>query len=176
MSRPRKAAWTILKIAVVILLLLGILCLLSRPWYYRLGYFGRRVSGTVRVEIDEKPYDLRAGDFSLAEQGLQGERLSVSEEGDGSVRLAIKAGDYGGYGFYLKLDGLEQPIEVISYQYNWWNVTRFELLIRVDRAAGTISFESEAEDLDEDGRWRSEPYSKTLELSSDKLVYFIVSV
>ena len=176
MSKLRKAAWTLLKIAVVILLLLGSLYLLSRPWYYRLGYFGRRVSGTVRVEVDGEPYDLRAEDFSIVKKGLWGERMSVREKSDGSARVAIKAGDYGSYGFYLRLDGLEQPIRIMSYQYNWWNVTRFELLIRVDRAAGTIYIESAAEDLDESGRWRPEPHSETLDLSSDKLDYFMVSV
>ena len=176
MYKLRRAARTLLKIAAVILLLLGLLCLLSRPWYYRLGYFGRRVSGTVRVEMDGEPYDLRAGDFSIVKNGHSGERMSVREKADGSARVAIKAGDYGLYGFYLKLDGLEQPIKVMSYQYNWWNVTRFDLTIRIDRAAGTISFESAADDLAENGRWRSEPWSATMDLFADKLEYWIVSV
>ncbi|MBR5344054.1 MAG: hypothetical protein IK149_09170 [Oscillospiraceae bacterium] len=176
MSKLRKAAWTLLKIAVVILLLLGSLYLLSRPWYYRLGYFGARISGTVRVEMDGEVYDLRAEDFSTVKTGRWEGRLSVREKADGSARVAIRAVDYGSYGFYLKLDGLEQPIWISSYQYNWWNVTRFELLIRVDSAAGTICFESAAEDLDEDGRWRQEPHSETLDLSSDELVYCMVSV
>ena len=176
MSRLSRFALTLAKIAVACLLLLGILFAAARPWYYRLGYFGRRVSGTVRVEVDGEPYDLRAEDFSIVKKGLWGERMSVREKSDGSARVAIKAGDYGSYGFFLRLEGLEQPIRIGSYQYNWWNVTRIELLIRVDRAAGTIYIESAAEDLDESGRWRPEPHSETLDLFSDKLDYFMVSV
>ena len=176
MSKAWKILWKLLIVVALLLLLELALFLLARPWYYRLGYFGRRVSGTVRVEVDGEPYDLRAEDFSIVKKGLWGERMSVREKSDGSARVAIKAGDYGSYGFYLRLDGLEQPIRIMSYQYNWWNVTRFELLIRVDRAAGTIYIESAAEDLDESGRWRPEPHSETLDLFSDKLDYFMVSV
>ena len=176
MSRLSRLALTLAKIAVACLLLLGILFAAARPWYYRLGYFGGRVSGTVSVEMDGARYDLRAEDFSIVKNGHWGERMSVREKPDGSARVAIKAGDYGSYGFYLRLEGLEQPIRIMSYQYNWWNVTRFELLIRVDRPAGKIYIESAAEDLDENGHWRSEPHAETLDLSDQELTYLIVSV
>ncbi len=176
MSWLKRAVPILLKAAAVLLFLIVLLCLLSRPWYYRLGYFGPRISGTVTVEMDGEVYALRAEDFSIQDQPLSGNRLTVGENADGSAAVSLRAGDHGRYAFTLKLDGLDRPLLINCYQYNWWNVTRFELLIRIDRASGMVYFESAAEDLGEDGHWRSEPNSKTADLSEAQLEYYIVSV
>lgn len=176
MNKLKRIVLTLAKIALAGLLLLGILFAVSRPMYYRLGFFGKRISGTVRVEIDGAVYDLEAEDFRIIPSVTIGNRLSVREQADGSARVAIKAGNYGKYAFSLQLEGLDRPIRIISYQFNWWNVTRFDLQIRVDRAAGTVSFESEAEVLDENGRWSSEPHAATLNLSDERLEFRVVSV
>ena len=157
--RALKKAGAILAGFLAFLFLTALfLSICSRPWYYRLLYFGDRVSGTVRLVVDGETVPLEKEDFqnlTAAEEKL-GSKLKVRPQRDGGARVSFRAGSYGSYCFSLRIEGADEPLELTAYQYNWWNVCRFDLEIRVDRAAGTVEYSCNTRTLSEEGRFRTE--------------------
>ena len=132
--------------------------------YYRIYPFAR-ITGTVTVTVDSKPYVLKADSVSAEENASFIETPQVRLYADGSAHVAIRAGKYGGYGFLLSVDGVEHPMHIASYQANWWNVTKFDLRVTVDTAADTVTLESAAQLIGEDGSPYHLTYSETYSLS-----------
>ena len=139
-------------------LLFALLLTLIHPrFFYHLLYPGDHVSGTVRLVVDGETVPLDPEDFTdRTGEGMRGSRLRVRPRADGSVRIAYRAGDYGPYRVSLCSEALEQPLTLTVYQYNSWNVCRFELEILVDREAGTIEYRCQTRTLNEQAHFVEE--------------------
>ena len=76
----------------------------------------------------------------------------------------------------LRVNGVDFPIEAIVHQYNWWNVSRFELDISIDSKAETVTCTSTARELTDAGNWTTEDHTTAAAFSDEKLIHYIVSV
>jgi hypothetical protein len=126
-------------------------------FFYHLLYPGAHVSGTVCLTVDGARVPLRAEDFTnQTHEYMFGRRLRVRPRADGSAKITWRAGDYGPYACSLRVPGLDEPIHLEVYQYNNWNVCRFELEILVDREAGTVEYRCHTRTLNEDAHFVDE--------------------
>lgn len=156
-----------------ILLLVGALFAVLRftvpTLFYRIYPFAR-ISGTVTVTVDGKPYVLRSNSISAVEDTFRSRPL-VSIGTTGSAHIRIRGGDYGGYGFLLHIDGVEQPIRINTHHFNWWSVTQFDLAVSVDTNAEAVTLQCAAKVIGNDGEWIPVEDSVTLSLSDPELYF-----
>ena len=176
-SLTRKKVFIIVLCAVigVFLLICALFAILRAALptlYYRIYPFAR-ISGTVTVTVDGEPYVLQADSISAEENASFSQTPQVRLHADGSAQVAIRAGKYGGYGFLVSVDGVEHPMNIASYQANWWNVTKFDLRVTVDTAAGTVTLESAAQLIGEDGSPYPLTYSETYSLSDPDIRFAV---
>ena len=95
----------------------------------------------------------------------------TSVNADGSVRVRIRGGDKDGYGFLLHIDGVKQPIRIGTLHYNWWSVTQFNLAVSVDTSADSVTFQSVAKVIGNDGDWIPVEDSATVPLSDPEILF-----
>ena len=135
--------------------------------YYRIYPFNR-ITGTVTVIVDDKPYSLHSDSISAVEDSFRN-TPHASANADGSVRVRIRGGDKDGYGFLLHIDGVEQPIRIGTFHYNWWDVTQFDLTVSVDTSTDTATFRCTAKVIGNDGDWIPVEDDATLSLSDSEI-------
>ena len=167
-----------IKITAIIIsavLLFVLICFLFfKPLYYRIFYPWNRITGTIGITIDGEKYDLKDGDVSGSHENAD-VGIGFKKSGSGA-KVSIRGGDYGPYTLMTNVEGLDKPLEVVIFQYNWWNVAEFDLSVAIDRAADNITFTSSAQVLNEDGKKVTEDNSASLKKKKKKIVYYIVSV
>lgn len=171
-SLPRKKVFMIVLCVVVgIILLIGALFALLRAafptLYYRVYPFDR-ITGTVTVTVDGKPYPLHSDSFST-DKTVYRNTPHASINADGSARVRIRGGEKTSYGFLLHIDGVDQPIRIGTFHFNWWDVTQFDLTVSVDASADTVTFRCTAKVIGNDGEWIPVEDSDTLSLSDPEL-------
>ncbi len=155
-SRRRFPAF--LKGAAIVLAILLLLVMVLRfltPWlYYRL-YFGDRIKGNVTVTIDGEPAAIMQDTAVSSFQGL--EDAAKFRAVDNALYVSTRANAYGSYQFIFYVEELpEIPLRFNSYQFNWWNVTEFELYYNVDTQAQIVEYRVVHTELNETGT-KSEP-------------------
>ena len=158
--------------ALLIALAIGSLKLLFPQLYYRL-YLGDRITGTVTVTVDGDPYPLEHDAITPTDSDLF-KQARVSYRSDGSARVRIHSGAYGMYGFCLTIDGVAQPIHITAYQFNWWNVTSFDLSVSIDTEANTVTFSTVTEQLHNNGTVYTYVRTETVPLADSEIVFSIV--
>ena len=176
MRRKKSLIITICTVLGVLLLIAAgafALRALLPSLYYRM-YLGDRITGTVTVSVDGEPYALQYRSVSADQSNPIGGIPRIRLNGDGSARIMLRAGEYGGYGFLLTVDSVEAPLHICAYQYNWWNVVRFDLHVSVDIAAQTVTLESSAQTLRDNGKWRTETVCETFSLSDPEIGFAVV--
>lgn len=128
-------------ILAVVLLAGWFLC---KPIFYRLYPFDR-ITGTLTVTVDGEIYIPESSDFD----GLTNFQLRE----DGTSKLRIHAGEYGGYPILLHLDAdAVKEIEIRCFQGNWWDVAKFDLQVNVQTDAQTVTVTGEYSTVGEDYR------------------------
>ncbi len=121
---------------------------------------GDRIKGNISVTVDNEMISLNMADIHGCDKwNVQGWNASV----------AVKGGEYGRYDIGVDIPGLERSVTVACHQYNWWNVTRFDLEILVDTQKNFVTYYGEYSGLDEIGSSHSYRIDSTQELSDDKL-------
>lgn len=100
--------------------------------------------------------------------------LKATSDGD-STKISIHASDYGEYSLWIEMDGVAQALEIVCYQYNWWNTCDFNLRISVDHKNNTVLFSSVSRILNDEGEKVSEIHSLTLNLYDEVLRFAVVS-
>ena len=141
--------------------------------FYRVYPFAR-ITGTVTVTVDGKPYSLHPHSISALEDSHRDTPHS-SIKPDGSARVRIHAGRYGMYGFCLTIDDVAQPIRITAYQFDWWNVTRFDLTVSVDTVSNSVTFYTETQEIDDDGAPCIYERTDTVPLSDPDIGFSIVN-
>ena len=172
--RTRKKVWIILLsalagVALLIGLLIG-LCKTFLPQIYYRCYLGDRITGTVTVTVDGEPYPLKKGSITPYDSAVL-KKVPVDYRRDGSARVRIRGGDKASYGFLLHIDGVEQPIRIGTFHYNWWAVTQFDLAVSVDTNADTVTFRCNAKVIGNDGEWIPVEDSATVPLSDPEICF-----
>ena len=148
---------------LVLAVLLALFCFLFvRPWYYRLFYPWDRYVGTVMVEVDGE-----AADFTVEKLEMP---VRVKQQGIGSARVSMHAGDYGVYGFWILVDGVEQPIKLTSLKWSW-QVIRYEARISVDRKTGTVTYTARVCETNDHGRFVERIIEETGSLAEEELSF-----
>ncbi len=147
-----------LKFTAIVLAILLVLVLLLRfltPWlYYRL-YFGDRIKGEITVMIDGEPSTILQDTAVSSFQGM--ENAAKFRAVDNELYVSTRANAYGSYQFSFYVEELpEVPLCFNSYQFNWWNVTEFELRYNVDTQAQIVEYRVVHTELNETGT-KSEP-------------------
>lgn len=161
-------------IVAAVLLFVGISYLFFKTLYYRLFYPWNRINGTICITIDGKEYKLKESDVTGSHES---EEIGIGfRNGTDGTKVSIHGGDYGPYTLMIHVDGISAPLEVVVYQYNWWNVSEFDLDISIDNTKETISFNSTAQVLDEDGIKVTEKHSTRAKFSDGYYVHHVVSV
>lgn len=169
---PRRKVFIIVLCAVIgIFLLICALFAILRATlptlYYRIYPFSR-ITGTVTVTVDGKPYPLHSDSISAVEDSYRN-TPHASINTDGSARVRIRGGDKASYGFLLHIEGVEQPINIGTFHYNWWDVTQFDLSVSVDTSTDTAAFRCTAKVIGNDGEWIPVEDSATLSLSDPEI-------
>ena len=165
------------KITAIIVAAILLFALVSffffKPLYYRIFYPWNRITGTIRVIIDGEKYDLKDNDVT----GTHGDKeIGIGyRKSDDGTKVSIRGGDYGQYKLMINTDGTDRPLQVVIFQYNWWNVADFNLDISIDSAAKEITVKSSAQVLNEDGKKITEDRSTSLKFSDEELIHYIVS-
>lgn len=175
MSTVKKATKIIAVILAVILLLAGISYLFLKPLYYRFFYFGDRITGTISVTIDGEKYDLKGSDLFATHDNEKDIKIGFRNQEDAAA-ISIHGGEYGPYRLMIQIDGIDSPLEAVIYQYNWYNVSKFDLDISIDRAAETITFSSTAQVFNETGELSKENRTTTAVFSDGRYTHYIVTV
>lgn len=118
-------------IGILAALILFIFC--CKPLYYRL-YLGDRITGNIKVIIDNEVHYIENNDIAFSESG------KVAENKDGSANIKIHAGKYGKYA--LNIDDIitDVPVNIGFIQGNWWEVQRFEITVSVDTVHHLITY------------------------------------
>ena len=106
----------------MLVLLTAAAFLLYRPFYRRV-YTGDRIKGKVSITVDGEAYFSDMSDISGCD------KWNVS---GGDISLAIKGGEYGKYSCQVIVPKIDKAVSICIYQFNWWNVTEFDLDIAVD--------------------------------------------
>ena len=169
----RKKVWIIVLCAVLgtLLLIGGLLALLRAAFptlYYRIYPFDR-ITGTVTVTVDGKPYLLRADEFSKNQDVFHGTpRFSVL---GGTAHVRIRGGEKEPYGFMLKIDGVEHSMRIGTFHFNWWDVTKFDLSIAVDTTAKTVTMQSSTQQIGNDGSTLHSTQTETFSLSDPEISF-----
>lgn len=141
--RTSKGTWKFIALVLAVaLLFVAVVLLLCKPIAHRFYPFDR-ITGTVSVTVDGEPCALKAGDVT-GWRGREEVEVGFRETADGA-KLSIRGGDYGPYVLVFHINGTDIPLEAVVYQYNWYNVTEFDLNISIDTAAETVTFSSTAE-------------------------------
>lgn len=151
-----------IRTAVIIVLTAIAGLVLCSPIFYRL-YKGDRIRGTVEVVIDDETYSLRESDIELSDAG------KVKINADGTADISIHAGEYGKYGFDISDTTAGRLVSVSCFQFNWWNVTTFELKIEMNTAQGTVAYSGEYSYIEENGNKEYERIAAVQSLAEDKL-------
>ena len=170
MKALKKSIIIIAVIFAVAVLASVILYFFFKPVFYHFLYPFDRITGIVHVTMDGEKYNLISDDVIGQYEFKDEINVKVSNDADG-LRTSIHGGEYGPYSLTIYIDGYNDPIEVGIYQYNWWNVTKFDLDISIDSEAATITFTSVAE-----VNGTKENHSTTVAISDEQYVFYIVSV
>ena len=172
--KSAKIAKTTGLILAVILLLGVCVFLFLKPVYYRILYPWDRITGTIHLTADGESREIGKSDITCL---YDAKDTAVSARpGQNGTKISIHAGEYGPYSILLHVEGIEKPVEIVVYQYNWWNVCSFDLEITVDSEANTISLCSTATVLDEHGKKIPVTESATLNCGDEELKFYIVSI
>lgn len=137
-------------------------CILYKPIYYRL-YFGDRIKGNVKVEIDDKPYFLEENKIKFHDSG----KIEVCD--DGTADISFHAGGYGGYLFEILDTPTGSPIAINCFQHNWWSVQNFELTIKIDTSQNMITYSGNCTTVSDDGQKIYDPIDITQSLTDKHL-------
>ena len=148
-----------------------VLFFISKPWYYRLFYPWDRITGTIHVEIDGQNYALTAEQI-VAYHGTNSTAIKCIKK-ENSTDVSIHAGGYGEYSFWIYLDEVSQPVEIVCYQYNWWNIRHFSLSLSVDNTENIITADCRKSCLNEEGEWVLFEQSMTADLDDSILRFSI---
>ena len=120
--------------------------------------------------MNGEKYNLKSDDVTGQYESNDEINVKARKEADG-LNISVHGGEYGPYSLVIHIDGLNEPIQARIYQYNWWNVTSFNLDITIDRAEESIKFTSSA-----NVNGSTENNSTTVAFSDDPFVYYIVSI
>ena len=153
---------------VLIFLVIGMVVIyFCKPVYYRL-YPWDRISGTVHVTMDGRAYELKPDSFGeYIYEGDAPKPMNISILNDGSAEIGIKGGGYGEYSTELRIASPEIRIGLGTFQFNWWNVERFDLYIDIDTVNGTVRYSGEKSFIAEDGRTENREIDKTQSIGED---------
>lgn len=136
----------------ILLALLGILVigaiafLILMPYRF---YPGNRIKGTIKLSVDGEIVHLEKDDVRCI-YCRNDERISVKNRGD-DTKIGIKAGGYGNYDIDLNVPDINEKLEISVMQFNWWNVTNFDINIDIDRSSDTIRWSYSYTSLKENG-------------------------
>ncbi len=148
----------------------GILYLFFKPFYYHFFYPFDRITGTIHVTMNGETYNLKSDDVSGQYDFEDEINVRVRKDADG-LRTAVHGGEYGPYSLIIHIDGLNAPLQAVIYQYDRWNVTKFNLDISIDSEEESITFTSVAK---VNGTMVNN--SSAFTFSEEQYVYYVVSV
>ena len=165
MSRTKKLRNAFL-ILVPILLFVIVLAFIDKPMRYRL-YPWDRITGRIYVEKNDQVYEIMPDNIT-AQFGTKATKVHANTE-NGSTSISVHAGAYGEYCISIEIDGIPHPLEIVCYQYNWWDICDFELSIYIDSRAETITIDCLRTSLNNEGEKVQIRHSSTLNLYDDVL-------
>ena len=140
-------------VSLAIILALSV-CILSKPLAARL-YLGDRIKGTVEVVVDGAPFVLSEGNFDVDD----GVKLEAGK--NGTMNVALRAGDYGDYPLVLTGVFADRPITVHCFQHNWWNIMTFDLKVQIDTEKNEVTYSGSVTTRGADGKKQIDSIEKT---------------
>lgn len=154
----------LLWITGIFIILFIIICAVHKPFYYRI-YLGDRIKGTVSVKIDNEVCPLE-DKIILSDSG----KITLND--DGTAEISFRAGQYRSYKFDISVLSNEKTVTINCFQHDWWNVQRFELLVRIDTVSNIIVYTGNYSVISEDGSKVYESIDKKQSLQEESLSIF----
>ena len=138
------------KITGITIAILMMMCLtfsfVNKWWFYHLWYFGDRITINLTVEIDDKSeYVISENDKASIQSS---ESIRVKDCG-GKYKISIPAHSYGDYEINFNIDSVSITLQL--YQFNWWDVQKIDLNIKMDTNSNTIYYRVKHISLTEEG-------------------------
>lgn len=146
----------------IFIIILIIMCVVHKPFYYRV-YLGDRIKGSVSVKIDDEVYPLGEDKITLSDSG----KITVND--NGTAEISFRAGRYGSYKFNILALSEEKPVTVDCFQHDWWNVQRFELSVAIDTVGNTITYTGNYSVISEDGNTIYESINRKQSMTDESL-------
>lgn len=146
MTKNKKRLTVILSIIAALILVVTAFPVAPR------FYLGNRINGNVSVTVDGTSYDLS--------------QLEVTALGNYNVReknnkISIRGGKYGRYGFRFNVPETDCTVTVSIMQWNWHQITDFDLDIELSAENGGLSCNYAAK--------TSETYNNTFVRTTDNI-------
>lgn len=149
MKNAKKIYYTVLPFVVVILLLafLVINTYGLKGLYYRLLYHGDREIFEVSLTVDNEPVTLTKNQFEVTCKNCDSE---VSHDISGNkVNFSFKASEKGQY--YLTFTLGDYNFSITTDHFNWWEVHRYSISLKVDTKQNIIKYEKTINYMDDKG-------------------------
>lgn len=74
------------------------------------------------------------------------------ESDDGILHISAKGGEYGSYIFGVDVPDFDEDIKVTVMEYNWWNVTDFDLTVDIDTDGENVVYTYNYTSIAENGK------------------------
>ncbi|MCM1113981.1 MAG: hypothetical protein NC397_00635 [Clostridium sp.] len=139
MSKGKKILISVISVLTAVCIGVYIFSYVSKWSYYRMHYYGDRITVNLYVTIDGEPVkteDIQVRmsneiyvDNVYASKDNEENTIKVTDNGE-YTSFSVKADSYGDYNMYADIAGC--AFHLFAYQWNWWDVQRCNLYIDID--------------------------------------------
>ncbi len=101
----------------------------DRGLFYRIWYFGDRITININAEINNQSVQINNAVYK-DDHNIEYRRIENLREKDGKTILSIPADSYGAYTIRFSINSNLFYLEL--YQFNWWDVQKIDLDLKID--------------------------------------------
>lgn len=119
-------------VALIIVLLL----ILTPRWgYYRFLYLEDRVKITTNIYVDGEKVDIDKESIKISGEGVGKKHIKNNKDG---LFISFKGNEYENY--HIELSANNYNFDLILQHWNWWDINRINLEIKIDTKENTITY------------------------------------
>ena len=125
---------------IIILLILAFLAFLAYPFFMYYFYPGDHTTFHAAFTVDGKPYTPQLADFCVQDD-LDSNPSQIPSSfhanSDGTVDFALHEGAYGGRNVAMRIDGMEEPLLLLTGSASNNEIIRHDIQVDVDTKTKT---------------------------------------
>ncbi len=169
-KKTKKKIYITCTIVFTLTLLLFIVT--PRYLYYRVLYLDDRVKINAKIYIDEEMVDIDDDLVTISGDGVGRKYINNS---DGGLKISFKGNEKTNYHINIKTTSEHKDyyIDLVLQHWNWWDVDRINVEIKIDTRENTISYSIENKFISEEKNYKEDTIEETniKELSTINEIY-----